>query len=136
MYLPTFWKLTTEATMYRARHMAGYGVPVTFLSNLLALICSPFFLFSHLDHVPLTLQLGLLLHHSPQERCPQERLRLKVTIHPYLACNIFAKECKRCRNGSITRLVLSLNSTLCPKVELGLSSPRTKLVGLSAHPLI
>ena len=31
MYLPTFWKLTTEATMYRARHMAGYGLPVTFL---------------------------------------------------------------------------------------------------------
>ena len=28
MYLPTFWKLTTEATMYRARHISGWGLPV------------------------------------------------------------------------------------------------------------
>ena len=28
MYLPTFWKLTTEATFYRMRHMAGYTVPL------------------------------------------------------------------------------------------------------------
>lgn len=25
MYLPTFWKLTTEAYKYRVRHMAGWG---------------------------------------------------------------------------------------------------------------
>ena len=31
MYLPTFWKLTTEATAYRMRHIAGYGMPVGFL---------------------------------------------------------------------------------------------------------
>ena len=34
MYLPTFWKLTAEATMYRTRHMAGYGVPVGALGKL------------------------------------------------------------------------------------------------------
>ena len=28
MYLPTFWKLTVEATAYRGRHIAGYGLPV------------------------------------------------------------------------------------------------------------
>ena len=28
MYLPTFWKLTAEATAYRVRHIAGWGVPV------------------------------------------------------------------------------------------------------------
>lgn len=33
MYLPTFWKLTYEATKYRVRHMAGYGVPVGFFGN-------------------------------------------------------------------------------------------------------
>ena len=33
MYLPTFWKLTAEATMYRARHMSGYAVPVGFLGK-------------------------------------------------------------------------------------------------------
>ena len=33
MYLPTFWKLTAEATMYRARHMSGYGLPVGFLGK-------------------------------------------------------------------------------------------------------
>ncbi len=31
MYLPTFWKLTAEATAYRTRHMAGYAVPVGFM---------------------------------------------------------------------------------------------------------
>ena len=31
MYLPTFWKLTTEATAYRFKHIAGYGVPVGML---------------------------------------------------------------------------------------------------------
>ena len=29
MYLPTFWKLTTEATFYRARHMVGWTLPTT-----------------------------------------------------------------------------------------------------------
>ena len=28
MYLPTFWKLTAEATAYRLKHVAGYGLPV------------------------------------------------------------------------------------------------------------
>lgn len=28
MYLPTFWKLTHEATKYRLRHILGYGMPV------------------------------------------------------------------------------------------------------------
>ena len=27
MYLPTFWKLTAEATMYRGRHVAGWALP-------------------------------------------------------------------------------------------------------------
>ena len=27
MYLPTFWKLTAEATAYRFRHVAGWGLP-------------------------------------------------------------------------------------------------------------
>ena len=31
MYLPTFWKLTTEATAYRMRHVAGWGAPVGIL---------------------------------------------------------------------------------------------------------
>ena len=31
MYLPTFWKLTTEAYMYKMRHMAGWGVPAAFM---------------------------------------------------------------------------------------------------------
>ena len=33
MFLPTFWKLTAEATMYRGRHMAGYAVPVGFMGK-------------------------------------------------------------------------------------------------------
>ena len=33
MYLPTFWKLTAEATMYRSRHMSGYALPVGFLGK-------------------------------------------------------------------------------------------------------
>ena len=28
MYLPTFWKLTAEASAYRMRHVAGWGVPI------------------------------------------------------------------------------------------------------------
>ena len=36
MYLPTFWKLTAEATAYRMRHVAGWGLPVgTFVTWLL-----------------------------------------------------------------------------------------------------
>ena len=31
MYLPTFWKLTTEATMYRGRHMAGWLLPASLM---------------------------------------------------------------------------------------------------------
>ena len=31
MYLPTFWKLASEASMYKMRHVAGWGVPVGFL---------------------------------------------------------------------------------------------------------
>ena len=31
MYLPTFWKMTIEANMYRWKHIAGYGLPVGFL---------------------------------------------------------------------------------------------------------
>tara|TARA_B110000285_G_C14737456_1_gene429270 strand:- start:360 stop:548 length:189 start_codon:yes stop_codon:yes gene_type:complete len=31
MYLPTFWKLTTEATAYRMKHIAGWGLPVVIL---------------------------------------------------------------------------------------------------------
>ena len=27
MCLPTFWKLTHEATKYRAKHMVGWAVP-------------------------------------------------------------------------------------------------------------
>jgi hypothetical protein len=33
MYLPTFWKLTAEATAYRLKHFSGYGVPVGFLGK-------------------------------------------------------------------------------------------------------
>ena len=29
MYLPTFWKLTFEAGLYRVRHASGWVVPVT-----------------------------------------------------------------------------------------------------------
>ena len=28
MYLPTFWKLTIEATAYRSKHIGGYLLPV------------------------------------------------------------------------------------------------------------
>ena len=31
MYLPTFWKLTTEATLYRFKHVAGYALPLGFM---------------------------------------------------------------------------------------------------------
>ena len=27
MYLPTFWKLTMEASIYRVKHIAGWGMP-------------------------------------------------------------------------------------------------------------
>jgi hypothetical protein len=27
MYLPTFWKLTAEANLYRGKHMAGWLLP-------------------------------------------------------------------------------------------------------------
>ena len=36
MYLPTFWKLTTEASAYRLYHMAGYVLPVSFLLGWIA----------------------------------------------------------------------------------------------------
>jgi hypothetical protein len=51
MYLPTFWKLTAEATAYRARHMSGYVVPVT----VLCIHTPSLMLFSLLDHVPITI---------------------------------------------------------------------------------
>ena len=31
MYLPTFWKLCTEAQRYKTKHMSGYAVPVGIL---------------------------------------------------------------------------------------------------------
>jgi hypothetical protein len=31
MYLPTFWKLTAEATFYRARHMSGWVLPASLM---------------------------------------------------------------------------------------------------------
>ena len=31
MYLPTFWKLSTEASMYKMRHAAGWLVPASFM---------------------------------------------------------------------------------------------------------
>ena len=40
MYLPTFWKLTTEATFYRMSHMAGYALPVGTLGKLILSITS------------------------------------------------------------------------------------------------
>ena len=33
MYLPTFWKLTTEAYGYKMRHVAGWGLPATLFSK-------------------------------------------------------------------------------------------------------
>jgi hypothetical protein len=32
MYLPTFWKLQFESYLYRQKHMAGYALPVGFLT--------------------------------------------------------------------------------------------------------
>ena len=95
MYLPTFWKLTTEATMYRARHMAGYGVPVGFLGKYLPPRSN---LYSRLDHVPLSLQLGVLLHHPTSQRCPQETGMSTVTR-------------KRCSHGTNKVQVTSLLAT-------------------------
>lgn len=69
MYLPTFWKLTTEATFYRSYHMVGYLFPVTLLRKFLA-----FYLvltldwFSDLDHLSLTLQLYILMHNPTPKR--------------------------------------------------------------------
>ena len=31
MYLPTFWKLTTEAYFYKMWHMAGWATPAVFM---------------------------------------------------------------------------------------------------------
>ena len=73
MYLPTFWKLTAEATMYRVRHMSGYGVPVGFLGKAPSFDLM-FFYVSRLDHVPIPVQLGVLLNHPTPQRCPQESL--------------------------------------------------------------
>ena len=33
MYLPTFWKLTTEAYGYKLRHMAGWALPAGMFSK-------------------------------------------------------------------------------------------------------
>ena len=75
MYLPTFWKLTTEATFYRLRHVAGYGVPVGFLCKLLTISISYdmkmlecLMIYSCLDFVPISLQLDLLMHYSTTKR--------------------------------------------------------------------
>ena len=73
MYLPTFWKLTAEATMYRVRHMSGYGVPVGFLGKYPILDLN-FLFVSRLGHVPIPVQLGVLLNHPTPQRCPQESL--------------------------------------------------------------
>ena len=78
MYLPTFWKLTYEATKYRARHMAGYGVPVGFFGN--QSLSYPD-LFSDLAYVPLPVQLGLLMHHSSPQRCAQEKRTLRMNAN-------------------------------------------------------
>ena len=32
MYLPTFWKLATEASAYKMRHAAGWAVPAGFMA--------------------------------------------------------------------------------------------------------
>ena len=87
MYLPTFWKLTAEATMYRTRHMAGYLAPVGFFSKTES--SSNSFFHSRLDHVPLSLQLGVLFNHPSPQRCPQESCRLLSTPN-----NVLAKKCK------------------------------------------
>ena len=33
MYLPTFWKLCSEAGIYKARHAAGWAVPAAFFGG-------------------------------------------------------------------------------------------------------
>lgn len=77
MYLPTFWKLTTEAMFYRMYHMAGYAVPVGTIGKLIkhishskstyTPILSQFIklaylncLYRSLDSIPFTLQLCFL----------------------------------------------------------------------------
>ena len=37
--------------------------------------------YSHLDDVPLPVQLGVLLHHPSPQRCAQESRRLVITHH-------------------------------------------------------
>lgn len=52
MYLPTFWKLTTEAMFYRMYHMAGYAVPVGTIGKLI-------------KHIPILSLLRHLYFHNP-----------------------------------------------------------------------
>ena len=59
MYLPTFWKLTTEAYMYKLRHMVGWGLPAVFMGKDLLLIFN-----SRLDRIPFLLQLDVHNYHS------------------------------------------------------------------------
>ena len=76
MYLPTFWKLTTEATMYRLRHVSGYVVPIGTLGKSVpspssqtphSLSITDLYSDRHMGFVPLSLQLLLFLHPpSPQ----------------------------------------------------------------------
>ena len=81
MYLPTFWKLTAEATMYRGRHMSGYLVPVGFLGK--APLCDlMLFYVSRLGDVPIPVQLGVLLNHPTPQRCPQE----SISLIPQMRC--------------------------------------------------
>ena len=81
MYLPTFWKLTAEATMYRGRHMSGYLVPVGFLGKA-PLYDLMLFYVSRLGDVPLPVQLGILLNHPTPQRCPQE----SISLIPQMRC--------------------------------------------------
>ena len=95
MYLPTFWKLTAEATMYRGRHMSGYLVPVGFLGK--APLCDlMLFYLSRLGDVPLPVQLGVLLNHPTPQRCPQE----SISLIPQM----------RCPHGTKTVLVTNLQA--------------------------
>ena len=83
MYLPTFWKLTTEATFYRLRHISGYGVPVGALGKsntpkisklyiqiyiLQSFLILNRLIYRYMDIVPITLQLCLFMHYSTKER--------------------------------------------------------------------
>ena len=65
MYLPTFWKLTTEATFYRGYHMSGYLLPIGVLckSSATILLLVGFIIpldtypiqISHLGHLSISL---------------------------------------------------------------------------------